>query len=107
MAVQQQQQRSCYCCCSSRVVALQPLIPSCPRSPFLVCLLSLPLSLPPSLPPSLPAQAGIGKIPDATFMSLRDRKGLGVHTEMFSDGLLDLVEAGVVTTEHKVGNGLS
>ena len=46
-------------------------------------------------------QAGIGNIPDATFLSLRDRKGLGIHTEMFSDSLLDLMEAGVVTNERK------
>ena len=46
-------------------------------------------------------QAGIGNIPDATFLCLGDRKDLGIHTEMFSDSLLHLIEAGVVTNEHK------
>ncbi|HEY3063593.1 MAG TPA: acetyl-CoA hydrolase/transferase C-terminal domain-containing protein [Chloroflexota bacterium] len=46
-------------------------------------------------------QLGIGGIPNAALAALSDRKDLGVHTEMFSDGLLDLVEAGVVTGEAK------
>jgi acyl-CoA hydrolase len=44
---------------------------------------------------------GIGAIPDAVLTCLTDRKDLGVHTEMFSDGLLDLVDAGVVTNRLK------
>lgn len=46
-------------------------------------------------------QLGIGGIPDAVLHRLRDRKDLGVHTEMFSDGMVELVEAGVVTNEKK------
>jgi acyl-CoA hydrolase len=46
-------------------------------------------------------QMGIGAIPDAVLTCLTDRKDLGVHTEMFSDGLLDLVDAGVVTNRLK------
>ncbi|HEV8191165.1 MAG TPA: acetyl-CoA hydrolase/transferase C-terminal domain-containing protein [Ktedonobacterales bacterium] len=42
-------------------------------------------------------QLGIGAIPDAVLQSLGDRHDLGVHTEMFSDGVLDLVEQGVIT----------
>jgi acyl-CoA hydrolase len=47
-------------------------------------------------------QLGIGTIPDAVLASLGDHRRLGVHTEMFSDGLVDLVERGVVTGECKV-----
>ncbi|RYZ45025.1 MAG: acetyl-CoA hydrolase/transferase family protein [Sphingobacteriales bacterium] len=47
-------------------------------------------------------QMGIGAIPDAVLKSLTSHKALGVHTEMFSDGLIPLVEAGVVTNEHKI-----
>ncbi len=47
-------------------------------------------------------QMGIGTIPNAALEAMKNHKGLGVHTEMFSDGLLDLVETGVVTNEHKV-----
>ena len=46
-------------------------------------------------------QMGIGEIPDAVLDFLGDKKHLGVHTEMFSDGLVDLFEAGVVTNEKK------
>ncbi len=46
-------------------------------------------------------QMGIGGIPDATLGFLRDRRDLGVHTEMFSDGVLDLIEAGVITNSRK------
>ena len=47
-------------------------------------------------------QMGIGAIPDAVLASLRDRKDLGVHSEMFSDGVVDLVEMGVINGENKV-----
>jgi acyl-CoA hydrolase len=46
-------------------------------------------------------QAGIGTIPDAVLASLTDHKELGIHTEMFSDGILQLVEKGVITNQHK------
>ena len=46
-------------------------------------------------------QLGIGGIPDAVLKGLTDRKDLGVHSEMFSDGVMDLVEAGVITNERK------
>lgn len=46
-------------------------------------------------------QMGIGKIPDAVLESLGDRKDLGVHTEMFSDGVKRLVERGVITGRAK------
>ncbi len=46
-------------------------------------------------------QMGIGAIPNAVLSCLGDHKDLGVHTEMFSDGLLPLVEKGVVTNRLK------
>lgn len=46
-------------------------------------------------------QMGIGGIPNAVLAALGSHKELGVHTEMFSDGLIDLVEAGVVTNSKK------
>jgi acyl-CoA hydrolase len=47
-------------------------------------------------------QMGIGSIPNAVLASLKQHRHLGVHTEMFSDGVIDLVEAGVITGEKKV-----
>src|SRR5690625_2163486 len=49
-------------------------------------------------------QMGIGTIPNAVLNNLHGHRGLGVHTEMFSDGLLPLVEKGVITGEHKANN---
>jgi 4-hydroxybutyrate CoA-transferase len=46
-------------------------------------------------------QMGIGAIPDAALRRLGNKHDLGVHTEMFSDGIIDLVEAGVVTNRRK------
>lgn len=46
-------------------------------------------------------QMGIGVIPDAVLAQLGGKKDLGVHTEMFSDGLLDLVESGAVNCSKK------
>lgn len=46
-------------------------------------------------------QLGIGAIPDAVLMFLKDKKNLGIHTEMFSDGILDLVESGVINNSKK------
>ena len=46
-------------------------------------------------------QMGIGNIPDAVLASLTNHKNLGVHTEMFSDGLIPLLESGVVNNSKK------
>ena len=46
-------------------------------------------------------QMGIGSIPDAVLASLTNHKNLGVHTEMFSDGLITLLESGVVNNSKK------
>ncbi len=46
-------------------------------------------------------QMGIGTIPDSILASLHAKKDLGIHTEMLSDGVIDLVEAGVLTNARK------
>ncbi len=46
-------------------------------------------------------QVGYGGIPNAILRYLSDKKDLGVHTEVFSDGLIDLIEAGVVNNRRK------
>lgn len=53
------------------------------------------------IPNGATIQAGIGAIPNAVMAHLRDHRDLGVHTELLSDGIVDLVEAGVVTGVHK------
>ena len=46
-------------------------------------------------------QMGIGEIPDAVLLFLKDKRHLGIHTEMFSDGVVGLFESGVITGEAK------
>jgi acyl-CoA hydrolase/RimJ/RimL family protein N-acetyltransferase len=46
-------------------------------------------------------QMGIGTIPDSVLYYLKDKKDLGIHTEMFSDGMMHLVELGVITNMRK------
>lgn len=46
-------------------------------------------------------QMGIGAIPDAVLSMLGDRKNLGIHTEMFSDGVIPLIESGVINCASK------
>jgi acetyl-CoA hydrolase len=53
------------------------------------------------IPDGATLQMGIGGIPDAVLRQLTTHKHLGVHTEMFSDGVIDLVESGVVDGEMK------
>ncbi|WP_224369105.1 bifunctional acetyl-CoA hydrolase/transferase family protein/GNAT family N-acetyltransferase [Hyalangium versicolor] len=53
------------------------------------------------IPDGATLQTGIGKIPDAVMAQLGDHNDLGVHTEMFSDGVMKLVDAGVITGRKK------
>lgn len=53
------------------------------------------------IPNRATVQTGIGAIPDATLAHLTNHEDLGIHTEMFSDGLVNLVDTGVVTNRYK------
>jgi acyl-CoA hydrolase len=53
------------------------------------------------IPDRATIQAGIGSIPNAVLSALSGHKDLGVHTELLSDGFIDLVESGVVTGVYK------
>jgi acyl-CoA hydrolase/RimJ/RimL family protein N-acetyltransferase len=46
-------------------------------------------------------QTGVGRIPNSLFPYLMNKKDLGIHTETFTDGLIDLIEAGVVNCKRK------
>jgi len=56
------------------------------------------------VPDGATLQLGIGAIPAATALALRDKHDLGIHTEMFTDAVVDLVEAGVVSGARKERN---
>jgi 4-hydroxybutyrate CoA-transferase len=53
------------------------------------------------IPDGATMQLGIGAVPDAVLGFLQHKKDLGIHTELFSDGVIDLVEAGVITNARK------
>jgi len=53
------------------------------------------------IPDEATMQMGIGAVPDAVLKHLYDKKDLGIHTELFSDGVIELVEAGVITNAKK------
>jgi acetyl-CoA hydrolase len=53
------------------------------------------------IPDGATLQMGIGGIPDAVLKKLHNHRHLGVHTELFSDGVVELVQAGVITNERK------
>ena len=53
------------------------------------------------IPDGATMQLGIGAIPNAVLKYLLDKKDLGIHSELISDGVIDLVEAGVLTNARK------
>ena len=46
-------------------------------------------------------QLGIGSIPNAALSQLKNHKDLGLHSEMFSDGVIDLIQSGVINCQYK------
>lgn len=46
-------------------------------------------------------QIGLGRLPNEVLRHLKDRRDLGIHSDVITDGIVDLVEAGVVTGRHK------
>jgi len=56
------------------------------------------------VPDGATLQLGIGAIPAATALALGDKRDLGIHTEMFTDSVVDLVEAGVINGSRKERN---
>jgi acyl-CoA hydrolase len=56
------------------------------------------------IPDEATLQLGIGAIPAATALFLQDKRDLGIHTEMFTDSVVDLVEAGTITGDAKERN---
>ncbi len=53
------------------------------------------------IPNGATLQMGIGSIPDAVLKCLGNHRDLGIHTELFSDGVIDMVESGVITCSQK------
>jgi acetyl-CoA hydrolase len=75
-----------------------PELPSLPSSPIQDRIAQHIAEL---IPDGATLQTGIGGIPDAVLCRLSGHKNLGVHTELFSDGVMDMIERGVITNAMK------
>lgn len=76
-------------------------LPEPQRSPLSEIELAIGRNVAALVPDGACLQVGIGSVPDAVLGALHAHRRLGVHTEMFSDGIRELVEAGVITGECK------
>lgn len=88
----------------SRLTALVEIdhpLPTLPRSEFAELDLQIAGHVAQLVEDGATLQLGIGAIPDAVLASLRDRRDLGIHTEMISDSVVDALERGVVTGAKK------
>jgi len=85
----------------SAVVEVDHLLPEAPQGGFSDIHQQIGAHVAEMIPDGATLQLGIGSIPDAVLYNLHSKRDLGVHTELFSDGLVSLVESGVVTNEKK------
>ena len=85
----------------TRLVPVNYPLPEIPPSPEDQVAQAIGRNVATLIPDGATLQAGIGKIPDAVMDSLENKRDLGVHTEMFSDGVMELVEEGIITGDRK------
>jgi acyl-CoA hydrolase/RimJ/RimL family protein N-acetyltransferase len=83
------------------LVPVNTAVPELPLEPLDETSLAIGKHVASLIPDGATLQTGIGKIPHAIVKALGNRHDLGVHTEMLSDSIVDLVEAGVVTGRRK------
>ena len=72
-----------------------------PAAPFGELERSIAAHLADFIPDRATLQVGIGAVPEAIVAMMSDRRGLGVHSGMIGDSVVDLMERGVITNEHK------
>lgn len=85
---------------SAFVETSRPLL-ELPTEPFTDLHLRVARNVASLIPDGATLQTGIGGIPDAVLTCLDDKRDLGIHTEMFSDGVIELIEAGIINGERK------
>jgi acetyl-CoA hydrolase len=83
------------------VVETDRPIPECPSAPSTVVEEAIGENVATLVDDEATIQLGIGAIPNAILKHLSSKRDLGVHSEMLSDGIIDLIEQGVVTNEAK------
>ncbi|MBI5877660.1 MAG: acetyl-CoA hydrolase/transferase family protein [Chloroflexi bacterium] len=72
-----------------------------PRAQFTETFLKIGAHVADLIPDGATIQTGIGAIPDAVLFHLKGKQHLGIHSELFSDGIISLIESGVITGERK------
>src|SRR5271166_2201651 len=85
---------------SAIVETSRPLLEVC-TEPFTELHMRVARNVASLIPDGATLQTGIGGIPDAVLTCLGDKRDLGIHTEMCSDGVIELMESGVINGEQK------
>ena len=85
---------------SAIVETSQPLLELC-AEPFTEMHMRVARNVASLIPDGATLQTGIGGIPEAVLQCLDDKRDLGIHTEMCPDGVIDLMESGVINGERK------
>ncbi len=85
----------------TKIVEVDYALPQAPQGGFSDVHKKIGEHIAAMIPDAATLQLGIGSIPDAVLFHLRTKRDLGIHSELFSDGVIDLVERGVITNEKK------
>ncbi len=84
-----------------KIVEVSEPLPELERSPMTEVELKIGQYIADLIEDGCTLQLGIGGIPDAVLASLKNRRELGIHTEMVSDGVMEAIEAGIITGSRK------
>ncbi len=84
-----------------KIVEISEELPQLKRSPFTEVERKIGHSIADLIEDGSTLQLGIGGIPDAVLSALKERRDLGIHTEMVSDGVMEAIEAGIITGARK------
>jgi acyl-CoA hydrolase len=84
-----------------KIVEISEELPQLERSPFTEVERKIGHSIAELIEDGSTLQLGIGGIPDAVLSALKERRDLGIHTEMVSDGVMEAIEAGIITGAKK------
>lgn len=84
-----------------KIVEVDYPLPEAPQSGFSEVHMKIGEWIADMIPDGATIQLGIGSIPDAVLHHLYNKRDLGIHSELFSDGVIDLVERGVITNKKK------
>ncbi len=84
-----------------KIVEISEELPQLKRSPFTEVERKIGHFIAELIEDGSTLQLGIGGIPDAVLSALKERRDLGIHTEMVSDGVMEAIEAGIITGAKK------